>query len=92
MIIAVNPFKALPIYGDDYVNKFRGRSAFDPKLEPHMCVNEMVIVVCGNTNVFSFALADNVFSDMKFRGENQVVIISGESGAPLLAITYVLSY
>ena len=28
-----------------------------------------------------YTLADNVYSDMKFRGRDQVVIISGESGA-----------
>ena len=31
--------------------------------------------------ICSFALADNVFSDMKYRGRDQVIIISGESGA-----------
>ena len=46
------------------LDKYRGRSAFDPKLPPHI-----------------FALADNVFTDMVFRGRDQVVIISGESGA-----------
>ena len=28
-----------------------------------------------------YALADNAFSDMRWRGRDQVVIISGESGA-----------
>lgn len=46
------------------LHRYQGRSAFDPKLQPHI-----------------FALADNVFNDMKFRGRDQVVIISGESGA-----------
>ncbi|EGD77017.1 hypothetical protein PTSG_07359 [Salpingoeca rosetta] len=64
VVIAVNPFKELPIYDATYVEKYRGRSAFDPKLQPHI-----------------FALADNVFNDMKYRGRDQVVIISGESGA-----------
>ena len=32
------------------------------------------------TAIHSFALADNVFNDLKFRGQDQVVIISGESG------------
>eukprot|EP00055_Hartaetosiga_balthica_P007144 m.24170 g.24170 ORF g.24170 m.24170 type:complete len:997 (-) comp5625_c0_seq1:1821-4811(-) len=64
VIVAVNPFRALDIYSDEYVEKFRGRSAFDPKLQPHI-----------------FALADNVFNDMRYRGNDQVVIISGESGA-----------
>lgn len=45
-------------------SSYRGRSAFDPKLKPHI-----------------FALADNVFNDMRYRGRDQVVIISGESGA-----------
>ena len=64
VVIAVNPFRELPIYTSEYVDKYRGRSAFDPKLQPHI-----------------FALADNVFNDMRYRGRDQVVIISGESGA-----------
>jgi len=64
VVISMNPFKDLPIYDDLTISKYRGRSAFDPKLPPHI-----------------FALADNVFSDMKWRGRDQVVIISGESGA-----------
>ena len=64
VVIAMNPFRPLPIYTEEYVRKYNGRSAFDPKLAPHI-----------------FALADNVFSDMKFRSRDQVVIISGESGA-----------
>eukprot|EP00038_Savillea_parva_P000944 m.100093 g.100093 ORF g.100093 m.100093 type:complete len:1206 (+) comp10335_c1_seq1:121-3738(+) len=64
VVISMNPFKDLPIYDEATIAKYRGRSAFDPKLAPHI-----------------FALADNVFSDMTFRGRDQVVIISGESGA-----------
>lgn len=64
VVISMNPFKDLPIYDQVTIDKYRGRSAFDPKLPPHI-----------------FALADNVFSDMKWRGRDQVVIISGESGA-----------
>jgi myosin-1 len=64
VVISVNPFKDLPIYDEKSVARYRGRSAFDPKLPPHI-----------------FALADNVFSDMTWRGRDQVVIISGESGA-----------
>eukprot|EP00041_Stephanoeca_diplocostata_P032668 m.1054505 g.1054505 ORF g.1054505 m.1054505 type:complete len:1013 (+) comp24189_c0_seq2:178-3216(+) len=64
VVISMNPFKDLPIYDQKTIDKYRGRSAFDPKLPPHI-----------------FALADNVFSDMKWRGRDQVVIISGESGA-----------
>eukprot|EP00043_Microstomoeca_roanoka_P000019 m.26308 g.26308 ORF g.26308 m.26308 type:complete len:998 (+) comp10019_c0_seq1:71-3064(+) len=64
VIIAVNPFRELNIYTPEHIERYQGRSAFDPKLQPHI-----------------FALADNVFNDMKYRGRDQVVIISGESGA-----------
>ncbi|EDQ87053.1 uncharacterized protein MONBRDRAFT_33469 [Monosiga brevicollis MX1] len=64
VVIAVNPFKSLNIYDDKTIEEYRGRSAFDPKLKPHI-----------------FSLADNAFNDMKYRGRDQVVIISGESGA-----------
>eukprot|EP01147_Barroeca_monosierra_P006188 gene6188-7413_t len=64
VVIAMNPFRTLDIYSSEYISKYQGRTAFDPKLQPHI-----------------FALADNVFNDMRFRGRDQVVIISGESGA-----------
>jgi len=65
VVISVNPFRNLPdFYDDAAIERYRGRSAFDPKLPPHV-----------------FALADNVFSDLKYRGRDQVIIISGESGA-----------
>eukprot|EP00051_Salpingoeca_urceolata_P006297 m.83521 g.83521 ORF g.83521 m.83521 type:complete len:1207 (+) comp14769_c0_seq1:504-4124(+) len=64
VVIAVNPFADLKIYNQEHIDKYRGRSAFDPKLPPHI-----------------FALADNVFSDLRYRGSDQVVIISGESGS-----------
>lgn len=64
VVISVNPFNNLPIYDQATIDKYRGRSAFDPKLQPHI-----------------YALADNAFSDMKWRARDQVVIISGESGA-----------
>jgi len=55
---------SLEIYNQEHIRKYNGRSAFDPKLAPHI-----------------FALSDNVYSDMKYRGRDQVVIISGESGS-----------
>eukprot|EP00730_Choanoeca_flexa_P005615 TRINITY_DN11985_c2_g1_i3.p1 TRINITY_DN11985_c2_g1~~TRINITY_DN11985_c2_g1_i3.p1 ORF type:complete len:1188 (+),score=415.45 TRINITY_DN11985_c2_g1_i3:134-3697(+) len=64
VVVAMNPFKSLPIYDDATIQKYQGRSAFDPKLKPHI-----------------YALADNAFNDMRYRGRDQVVIISGESGA-----------
>jgi len=64
VVVATNPFRQMDIYDDATVERYRGRSAFDPKLPPHI-----------------FALADNVFSDMKWQARDQVIIISGESGA-----------
>ena len=55
MVVALNPFKYLPIYDQKTIDKYVSRSAFDPKLEPHI-----------------FALADNVYADLKFRGKDQV--------------------
>ena len=48
ILTAARRLQDLPIYDDLTISKYRGRSAFDPKLPPHI-----------------FALADNVFSDMK---------------------------
>ncbi len=64
VVVAMNPFKSMPIYDQKHIDDYRDRSSFDPKLAPHI-----------------YALADNVFNDMRFRGRDQVVIISGESGA-----------
>ena len=40
MVVSINPFRELPIYNQETIDKYRGRSAFDPKLAPHMCVSE----------------------------------------------------
>ncbi len=36
VVVSTNPFRELPIYGPETIAKYRGRSAFDPKLQPHM--------------------------------------------------------
>ena len=114
--MSINPFRELPLYTHEMIEKYRGRSAFDPKLPPHMCVffsalslpcllkghftfgfslisPPIILFPLLSSFIFffppspfayplnSFALADTVFNDMRYRGRDQVVIISGESGA-----------
>jgi myosin-1 len=62
VLISVNPFKFIPITGQDYVERYQGK--FRHENSPHI-----------------FALAEETYRAMKNEGENQCVIISGESGA-----------
>ncbi|KAL0481267.1 myosin heavy chain [Acrasis kona] len=62
VLISVNPYKALPIFGPDQVQEYRGK--FRHELPPHI-----------------YALAESAYKSLTSEGENQCVIISGESGA-----------
>lgn len=90
VVISVNPFKNLPIYTDEVIERYKGRGAFDPKVGGGGLFVPLSLAAAHRHSLPSqrpqlqshiFALADNVFSDMKYRGRDQVIIISGESGA-----------
>ncbi|KAK6934327.1 Myosin head, motor domain [Dillenia turbinata] len=60
LLIAINPFKDVQLYGDDVITAYRQKLTN----EPHV-----------------YATADNAYNQMMRDGENQSIIISGESGA-----------
>lgn len=62
VLISVNPYKTLPIFGPDQIHEYRGK--FRHELPPHI-----------------YALAEAAYRSLTTDGENQCVIISGESGA-----------
>ncbi|KAK7419519.1 class II myosin [Neonectria punicea] len=61
-LVTVNPYCPLPIYSNDYINMYKGRSREDTK--PHI-----------------FAMADEAFRNLVEEGENQSILVTGESGA-----------
>lgn len=61
-LVTVNPYCPLPIYSNDYVNMYKGRSREDTK--PHI-----------------FAMADEAFRNLVEEGQNQSILVTGESGA-----------
>ncbi len=61
-LVTVNPYCPLPIYSNEYVNMYKGRSREDTK--PHI-----------------FAMADEAFRNLVEDGENQSILVTGESGA-----------
>lgn len=61
-LVTVNPYCPLPIYTNEYINMYKGRSREDTK--PHI-----------------FAMADGAFRNLVDEGENQSILVTGESGA-----------
>lgn len=61
-LVTVNPYCPLPIYTNEYINMYKGRSREDTK--PHI-----------------FAMADHAFRNLVEEGENQSILVTGESGA-----------
>lgn len=61
-LVTVNPYCPLPIYTNEYMRMYKGRSREDTK--PHI-----------------YAMADEAFRNLVEEGENQSILVTGESGA-----------
>ncbi|KAI9497703.1 P-loop containing nucleoside triphosphate hydrolase protein [Zychaea mexicana] len=61
-LVAVNPYRKLPIYSQDYIQSYKGRRRGE--LPPHI-----------------YAVADQAYHDMVQDGDDQSILITGESGA-----------
>lgn len=61
-LVTINPYCPLPIYTNEYINMYKGRSREDTK--PHI-----------------YAMADEAFRNLVDEGENQSILVTGESGA-----------
>ncbi|KAI9047021.1 hypothetical protein LZ554_009095 [Drepanopeziza brunnea f. sp. 'monogermtubi'] len=61
-LVAINPYCSLPIYTNEYINMYKGRSREETK--PHI-----------------YAMADEAFRNLVDEGENQSILVTGESGA-----------
>ncbi|KAL9130423.1 MAG: hypothetical protein Q9217_001390 [Psora testacea] len=61
-LVTVNPYCSLPIYTNEYMRMYKGRSREDTK--PHI-----------------YAIADGAFRNLVEGGENQSILVTGESGA-----------
>jgi myosin protein heavy chain len=61
-LVTINPYCSLPIYTNEYINMYKGRSREDTK--PHI-----------------YAMADEAFRNLVEEGENQSILVTGESGA-----------
>lgn len=61
-LVTVNPYCTLPIYSNEYIKMYKGRSREDTK--PHI-----------------YAMADGAFRSLVEEGENQSILVTGESGA-----------
>jgi myosin heavy subunit len=62
ILIAMNPFKALPLYGDNVMQRYRGKPYGD--MPPH-----------------PYQESEDCLQRLQELGENQCVVICGESGA-----------
>ncbi|GAB1215774.1 hypothetical protein ATERTT37_004971 [Aspergillus terreus] len=61
-LVTVNPYCPLPIYSNEYIKTYKGRSREETR--PHI-----------------FAMADEAFRNLVEEGQNQSILVTGESGA-----------
>ncbi|KKK18602.1 hypothetical protein AOCH_005613 [Aspergillus ochraceoroseus] len=61
-LVTVNPYCSLPIYSNEYIKMYKGRSREETR--PHI-----------------FTMADEAFRNLVEEGENQSILVTGESGA-----------
>lgn len=79
ILVAVNPFQRLPIYGDEVAAAFSS-SARPAKLISHEAEEDQEAAGnCRQPHVFK--LANRLFADLRSHDQPQTCIISGESGA-----------
>jgi myosin-5 len=62
VLVAINPYEQLPIYGNEIIQAYNGRDM--QNMDPHI-----------------FAVSEVAFQKMVNFGQNQSIIVSGESGA-----------
>ncbi|KAG8147016.1 hypothetical protein E2320_014089 [Naja naja] len=87
VLISVNPFKQLPYFTDREIDMYQGRGA-----RLHAWGSAGTHAQYENPPHI-YALADQMYRNMLIDGENQCVIISGESGAgKTVAAKYIMGY
>ena len=62
VLVAINPYEQLPIYGNEIIQAYNGRDM--QNMDPHI-----------------FAVSEVAYQKMVNFGQNQSIIVSGESGA-----------
>ncbi|XP_045685202.1 unconventional myosin-Ia [Phyllostomus hastatus] len=62
VLVSVNPYQQLPIYGPEFIDKYRDYTFYE--LKPHI-----------------YAVANVAYQSLRFRDQDQCVLITGESGA-----------
>lgn len=62
MLVSVNPYQQLPIYGPEFIAKYQDCTFYE--LKPHI-----------------YALANEAYQSLRYRDQDQCILITGESGA-----------
>ncbi|KAM5254323.1 unconventional myosin-Ia isoform 2-T3 [Hipposideros larvatus] len=62
VLVSVNPYQQLPIYGPEFIAKYQDYTFYE--LKPHI-----------------YALANVAYQSLKYRDQDQCILITGESGA-----------
>lgn len=96
VLVAVNPFSAVPLYGNELVQAYAGKRKGEVRSKPIFTRKSYQVLMHYYSTQLEphlFAIAEEAYRCMIRDGKNQTIIVSGESGAgKTVSAKYIMRY